>query len=151
MNKTSTFREKYQRQMPEKNSSWLRGFKNLPSLPSELLSQSHLQLICNPRISWWMGCMQALALTLSPVHFLRPGWIEDGHHPNYLPTRFLQFQLSPFPHSHAQAWPPILQCRLSTTVIKKSTYQPQRKSSVKIPSLRNLSPPLATTKWWSHL
>ena len=44
MNKTSTFREKYQQQMPEKNSGCPRGFKNLPSLPSELLLQSHLQL-----------------------------------------------------------------------------------------------------------
>ena len=87
-----------------------------------------------------MGCVLALALTLGPVHFLLPGWIEGGHHPNYLPTRFLQFQLSPFPHSHAQAWLPILQCRLSTTVIKTSTYQSQRKLPVKIPSLRNVSP-----------
>ena len=149
MNKTSTFREKHQRQMPEKKFQLTKGFQK-PTL-STLRAFITESFATYPRISWWMGCMQALALTLSPVHFLRPGWIEDGHHPNYLPTRFLQFQLSPFPHSHAQAWPPILQCRLSTTVIKKSTYQPQRKSSVKIPSLRNLSPPLATTKWWSHL
>ena len=40
MNETSTFREKCWRKMPVDQ----RGYQNLPSLPSELLSQSHLQL-----------------------------------------------------------------------------------------------------------
>ena len=57
------------------SASWLRGFQKLTlSTPWNFHTEP---FVTHPWIGRWLSCMRALAMTLSPMHFLQPGWLEE--------------------------------------------------------------------------
>ena len=50
----------------------------LKTYPSQPRAFHKEPFATHPWISWWLGCMRVLAARLSPLHFLRPGWLKGN-------------------------------------------------------------------------
>ena len=93
---------------PHKNLTKVSTFAKCKSLMSGKLTTdpSHPRAFhkepfaTHPWISWWLGCMRALAMRLNPLHFLRPGWLKGNVNSALFPKEIL---LTP-------NYPPAMEC-----------------------------------------
>ena len=70
----------------------------LKTYPSQPRAFHKEPFATHPWISWWLGCMRVLAARLSPLHFLRPGWLKGNVNSALFPKGML---LTP---NHPPGW-----------------------------------------------